>query len=120
MLGGGCLLAVALLPGALTPGIVVLAMLWALNGAGQALIAVSSVGILATHTQADERGRAYAAHFALTHLFWLVTYPAVGYLARYAGIPATFTMAGVMVAVLVGLSALVGRGPHRPVSVPTS
>ena len=27
-------------------------------------------------------GAAYAAHFALTHLFWLGTYPAVGFLGR--------------------------------------
>ena len=65
MLDGGCLFAVALLPGWLKPGIVVLLVLWALNGAGQALIAVPSVGLLAAHADASERGRAYAAHFAL-------------------------------------------------------
>lgn len=113
MLGGGCLLAVALLPGWLQPGILVLLVLWALNGAGQALIAVPSVGLLAAHTDSAERGRAYAAHFALTHLFWLVTYPSVGYLARYAGPARTFTLAGVVVLLLTGLSSLVGRGPHR-------
>jgi NRE family putative nickel resistance protein-like MFS transporter len=43
----------------------VLLVLWALNGAGQALIAVPSVGLLAAHADASERGRAYAAHFAL-------------------------------------------------------
>jgi NRE family putative nickel resistance protein-like MFS transporter len=110
MLGGGCLLSVALLPGALRPGVALLAALWAINGAGQALIAVSSVGVLAAHTDAAERGRAYAAHFALTHLFWLATYPAVGYLARYVGVPRTFTMAGVVVALLVVISLAVGRG----------
>lgn len=113
MLGGGLLLAIALLPGALRPGIVMLGALWAVNGAGQALIAVSSVGILAAHTDGAERGRAYAAHFALTHLFWLATYPAVGYLARYAGAPRTFTMAGVAVLVMVAVSFAVGRGAHR-------
>lgn len=113
MLGGGCLLAIALLPGWLQPGIVVLLVLWALNGAGQALIAVPSVGLLAAHVDATERGRAYAAHFALTHLFWLVTYPAVGYLARYAGAANTFTVAGVVVVLATGLSLVVGRAPHR-------
>jgi MFS transporter, NRE family, putaive nickel resistance protein len=113
MLGGGCLLALALLPGIFRPGIAFLAALWALNGAGQALIAVSSVGILAAHTEASERGRAYAAHFALTHLFWLVTYPAVGYMARYIGAPRTFTVAGIAVLVLLAVSFAVGRGTHR-------
>ena len=91
----------------------VLMLLWALNGAGQALIAVPSVGLLAAHTAADERGRAYAAHFALTHCFWLVTYPSVGYLARYVGAPRTFSLAGFAVVALTALAAVVGRGEHR-------
>jgi hypothetical protein len=57
-------------------------------------------------------GRAYAAHFALTHLFWLFTYPAAGYLARGIGTPATFTAAGVFCLMLV-LAAFTIRGPHR-------
>lgn len=118
MAGGGTLLAIALLPGWLQPGLVMLLVLWALNGAGQALIAVPSVGLLAMHTQPDERGRAYAAHFALTHLFWLVTYPIVGYLARYAGAAKTFSIAGLLVLVLIPLSLAVGRGTHQPHALP--
>lgn len=114
MLVGGVLLALALLPGIARPSFLLLIVLWALNGAGQALIAVPSVGLLAAHTEMAERGRAYAAHFALTHLFWLMTYPSVGYLARHAGAPATFTLAGAAVALLAALSTLVGRGSHRP------
>lgn len=113
MLYGGALLTVALLPGILRPGFVVLLVLWALNGAGQALIAVPSVGLLAAHTDSAERGRAYAAHFALTHLFWLVTYPTVGYFARDAGVPRTFTLAGVAAGLLT-LLAFGMRGQHRP------
>lgn len=41
----------------------------------------SSSTLLAEHTVAEERGRAYAAHFALTHACWLITYPAVGHAA---------------------------------------
>jgi len=106
------MLAFALLPGLLVPGFGVLLLLWALNGAGQALVAIPSVGLLADHTQPEERGRAYAAHFALTHLFWLFTYPAVGYLAREIGTPATFTAAGVFCIVLT-LGAAAIRGGHR-------
>jgi NRE family putative nickel resistance protein-like MFS transporter len=112
MLAGGALLTVALLPGMLVPGVFVLAFLWALNGAGQALIAIPSLGLLAEHTAPEERGRAYAAHFALTHLFWLGTYPLSGYLARGAGTPTTFTAAGVACALLT-LAAWTIRGPHR-------
>lgn len=109
LLGGGALLAAALLPGALRPSYPVLLGLWAVNGAGQALIAVASVGLLARHTAPEERGRAYAAHFALTHLFWLGTYPAVGYLGRAVGVPATFTMAGGVAAVATLAAMLAGR-----------
>src|SRR5690606_36546350 len=42
LVAGGVLLTAALLPGFLVPGIVVLCLLWALNGAGQALIAFPS------------------------------------------------------------------------------
>jgi MFS transporter, NRE family, putaive nickel resistance protein len=120
MIGGGCLLTVSLLPGWLQPGLVALLVLWALNGAGQALVAVPSVGLLAAHTDSSERGRAYAAHFALTHLFWLVTYPAVGYLARYLGPARTFSIAGVAVLALTALSLLVGRGAHRQTERPVA
>lgn len=106
---GGLLLAAALLPGVLRPPYAVLLALWALNGAGQALIAVASVGLLARHTASEERGRAYAAHFALTHLFWLGTYPAVGFLSRALGVPATFTVAGVLAALATAGASLVGR-----------
>lgn len=113
LIGGGVLLTAALLPGVFRPPYVVLLALWALNGAGQALIAVPSVGLLARHTSPDERGRAYAAHFALTHLFWLGTYPAVGYMARAVGVPRTFTAAGVVTALATVAALLVGR-THRP------
>jgi NRE family putative nickel resistance protein-like MFS transporter len=44
-------------------------MLWALNGSGQVLVGIRLLGLLADPTQREERDRAYAAQFALTHLF---------------------------------------------------
>ncbi|HET8654629.1 MAG TPA: MFS transporter [Longimicrobiaceae bacterium] len=113
LVAGGGVLALALLPGVLRPGFAILLALWALNGAGQAMIAVPSVGLLAEHTEPGEWGRAYAAHFAWTHLFWLATYPAAGFLARAAGTPLTFTVAGGLCVVLTGLASLMGTA-HRP------
>jgi sulfite exporter TauE/SafE len=37
-------------------------------------------------------------HFALMHLFRLASYPAVGYMARYIGVPRTSSFAGIAVA----------------------
>lgn len=110
LLAGGLVLGLLLLPGALAPPFAVFALLWVLNGAGQALIAIPSSTLLAEHTQEEERGRAYAAHFALTHACWLVTYPAVGHAASRWGAPLTFTAAG-FVCLAVTLAALaIGRG----------
>jgi MFS transporter, NRE family, putaive nickel resistance protein len=96
LLVGGFSLGLLLLPGLLVPPFGLLVALWALNGAGQALIAIASATLLAEHTQGAERGRVYAAHFALTHACWLVTYPGVGHAAAAWGAPLTFTLAGVV------------------------
>ena len=96
LLVGGIVLGLILLPGFLMPGLAIFAILWFINGAGQVLIAISSTTLLAEHTAEDERGRAYAAHFAWTHAFWLITYPAIGYGVAKLGVPWTFTVAGVV------------------------
>jgi NRE family putative nickel resistance protein-like MFS transporter len=110
LLSGGLVLSALLLPGALHPPIIVFALLWFLNGAGQALIAIPSSMLLAEHTAEDERGRAYAAHFALTHAFWLITYPAVGYGTSKLGAPITFTVAGV-ICLVTTLAVFIARRP---------
>jgi NRE family putative nickel resistance protein-like MFS transporter len=110
LLFGGLTLGLVLLPGVLSPPLFVFSMLWILNGAGQALIAISSSTLLAEHTVAEERGRAYAAHFALTHACWLITYPAVGHAAAKWGAPVTFTAAGVVCLLITAVAMLSGQG----------
>lgn len=110
LFGGGILLGLLLLPGILVPPFFIFAVLWFLNGAGQALIAIPSTTLLAEHTDETERGRAYAAHFALTHAFWLITYPAIGYAAVYFGTPATFSIAGIICLIAVFSALLLGSG----------
>lgn len=115
---GGVLLGVILLPGLLVPPLFVFAVLWFLNGAGQALIAIPSSTLLAEHTDKAERGKAYAAHFALTHACWLVTYPAIGHAAAKFGTPVTLSIAGAVCLVVTGFGYLLGRGEaseHRHV-----
>lgn len=110
LLIGGTVLGLLLLPGVLKPPLVLFAGLWLLNGAGQALIAIPSSTLLAEHTDEAERGRAYAAHFALTHACWLITYPAIGYAAASYGTPATFTVAGVVCLLITAAAFVFGRG----------
>lgn len=104
LLVGGIILGLILLPGFLMPGFAIFAFLWFLNGAGQVMIAISSTTLLAEHTVEAERGRAYAAHFAWTHAFWLITYPAIGYGVAKLGVPWTFTLAGVVCLVITAFS----------------
>lgn len=106
---GGIILGLVLLPGIFVPPILVFALLWLLNGAGQSLIAIPSSTLLAEHSDESERGKVYAAHFALTHACWLITYPAIGYAAADFGTPLTFTVAGVVCLVITAIAFLIGR-----------
>lgn len=105
LLLGGIILGLLLLPGIFQPPLWIFAALWFMNGAGQAFIEISSATLLAEHTQEAQRGRAYAAYFALTHAFWLVTYPAIGHGVSRLGAPLTFTLAGV-VCLLISLAGI--------------
>ncbi len=106
---GGIILGLVLLPGIIVPPILVFALLWLLNGAGQSLIAIPSSTLLAEHSDESERGKVYAAHFALTHACWLITYPAIGYAATDFGTPLTFTVAGAVCLAITALAFLIGR-----------
>ena len=106
---GGITMSAALLPGMLFPPITLFAALWFLNGMGQALAAIPSGTLLAEHTQDDERGRAHAAHFALTHACWLITYPVAGFAtARFGPAPA-ITAAGVICGGITLIAARINK-----------
>jgi MFS transporter, NRE family, putaive nickel resistance protein len=110
LIAGGLVLGLVLLPDILKPPLLIFSFLWMLNGAGQALIAIPSSTLLAEHTIEGERGRAYAAHFALTHLFWLFSYPAIGHAAAKWGSPLTFTGAAVVCLFVTVIAILLGYG----------
>lgn len=112
MLGGGVILGLLLLPGVFQPPLLVFASLWFLNGVGQALISVPASTLLAEHTIEANRGRAYAAYFALTHAFWLLAYPAVGHGITRFGAPLTFSVAG-GVCLFIAVAAFLVKAPSR-------
>lgn len=113
LFAGGILLSVSLLPGMFKPTLYVFGLLWFANGIGQALIAIPSATLLAEHTKEDERGRAYAAHFAWTHAFWLISYPTIGYATGLLGAPLSFTLAGIFCAIVVAAALGVNRNAVR-------
>ena len=106
-------LGLMLLPGFLKPGLAIFAVLWFLNGAGQVLIAISSTTLLAEHTGETERGRGYAAHFAWTHAFWLITYPAIGHGVARLGAPWTFTLAGIVCLIITVISVFTPKTTYN-------
>lgn len=112
LLTGGVVLGLILLPGLQQPPFLLFAWIWILNGVGQALIALSSSTLLAEHTKESDRGKAYAAHFALTHMFWLITYPAIGQGVSSLGVPLTFTIAGAICSV-IAMFAIISRKPNH-------
>ena len=114
LITGGIVLSVVLLPDFLRPPLFIFAILWMLNGVGQALIAIPSATLLAEHTVEEERGRAYAAHFALTHFFWLLSYPAIGHASANWGAPKTFSAAGFVCVGVTFLAFLIGYGRREP------
>ncbi|MBX3233622.1 MAG: MFS transporter [Labilithrix sp.] len=113
LLAGGLCMSAALLPIALGPPLIAVAALWSILGAGQALVAIPGSTLLAEHTSQAERGRAYAAHFALTHACWLVTYPAMGHAAVRWGAPTALTAAGATCLVVTVLAAIVRPADPR-------
>lgn len=112
LLMGGMILALILLPGIQQPPFLLFTLLWLFNGVGQALIALSSSILLAEHTSEAERGRGYAAHFALTHAFWLFTYPAIGHGVSEIGVPMTLSIAGAL-CLLIAAAAFLSRKPNH-------
>lgn len=116
ILAGGLLLALVLMAAGVYAPYGLFVLLWAANGAGQAMIALPSSVLLAEHSSDHDRGRVYAAHFAVTHACWLITYPAIGYAAANWGTSTTFIVAGIACAIST-LAAWVAGGPQTEMQV---
>ncbi|MEM8786774.1 MAG: MFS transporter [Pseudomonadota bacterium] len=82
---GGALCAAGLAAAAVAPGVLV----WAVLGIGTALPATLSGRVLTRSCRAEDRPALFAAHFAVSHLAWLVAYPTAGWLGASLGLPAT-------------------------------
>ena len=81
--------------------------LWALLGATTTAVATPSGRLLRRSATSEDRPAVFAAHFALSHACWLVTYPLAGFLGSAAGVGATMivmgglSLAGLLVAIRV-------------------
>lgn len=60
---------------------------WAFIGAVQSLLGIRGSELLAANSDKQERSHIYAAHFALSHAGWGITYPLAGFLTTRFGFP---------------------------------
>lgn len=96
----GAFIAVAGLSGAVViSGVPDGLLIWAVLGAGTALILTPSGRLLARSSHAEDRPALYAAHFAMSHACWLLAYPLAGWLGLYRGLSETFLLMAVLAAV---------------------
>ncbi|MFI1919945.1 MFS transporter [Nocardia sp. NPDC020380] len=96
------------------PGGALLAVSWAVLGAGTSLINTPSARLLRAQTEPAARPAVFTAQFSLSHACFLVTYPMAGRLGVLAGLPITAVA-------LAALATLAGAMAARlwPASVPS-
>ena len=58
----------------------VLLVLWLLAGLGQSLAEMPSETLIAENIEAADQGKVYGSHFAVSHVWWAITYPVAGFL----------------------------------------
>jgi MFS family permease len=94
--------AVALFPGLLMastmPGMPTLLAIWFALGMGAALIQTPAGRLLRRSSRKEDRPALFASQFALTHCWWLLTYPLAGYVGAYWGMPIAFIVMGTLAA----------------------
>lgn len=120
MLTGCVVLPIGLLVAAIipelspVPGGALLAVSWAVSGAGTSLINTPSARLLRAQTEPAARPAVFTAQFSLSHACFLVTYPMAGRLGVLAGLPMTAVA-------LAALATLAGAMAARlwPASVPS-
>jgi hypothetical protein len=83
---------------------------WALIGAGYSILGVRGSELLAEDSQGAERPHIFAAHFALSHAGWGLTYPLAGFLTTALGFGNTaWVFAAIMLGVTIPVWTAKGR-----------
>ncbi len=79
ILTGGILLSFSVMP-ANELGFVFVLPLWLLAGAAESLVNIPTETLIAENIPKHEQGRVYGAHFAWSHLWWVIAYPLAGWI----------------------------------------
>jgi MFS transporter, NRE family, putaive nickel resistance protein len=101
---GALILTLTLLP-AQFAGVYALMGLWLLAGAGESFVNVPTQTLLADLITPNLQGRVYGAHFAWSHLWWVMAYPLAGWLGQQGSANLT-TTPRFLVGGLLGLGVL--------------
>jgi MFS family permease len=99
MLGGALILVGGLVVMSTVTGYAALIVLWLVIGLGYSATQTPSGRLLRRSAQAQDRPALFAAHFALSHAAWLVTYPLSGWLGATIGLSST----AIILAFIAGL-----------------
>jgi H+ antiporter protein len=89
MLYGAALLSAGLIATAFIETYGLLLALWFLLGIGYSVVQTPSGRLLRRSAHPEDRPALFAAHFALSHACWLITYPLAGWLGVAIGLPGT-------------------------------
>jgi MFS transporter, NRE family, putaive nickel resistance protein len=100
VLFGAGLITIALLP-ANYANLPFLMVLWLMAGMGQNCVNLPTQTLIADRIPIDAQGRVYGAHFAWSHLWWVISYPLAGWLGSQ------FTEVEFFYGGLIGLALLV-------------
>lgn len=93
---------------AIAPLYAVVIAAWFFIGAGYSILGVRGSELLATNSSGAERPHVFAAHFALSHAGWGITYPLAGFLVAKTGFsPAAWVFTAILG--LVSVFGLFGR-----------
>lgn len=89
MLYGAALLGAGLIATAFIETYGLLLALWFILGIGYSVVQTPSGRLLRRSAHPEDRPALFAAHFALSHACWLITYPVAGWLGIAVGLPGT-------------------------------
>ncbi|MES2904878.1 MAG: MFS transporter [Pseudomonadota bacterium] len=123
MLVGAAFLPLGLVGTALLSGYGALVSLWLVTGLTYAVAQTPSGRLLRRSSNADNRPALFAAHFAISHSCWLLTYPLAGWVGASFGLPvaaivlAIIAAVGVVAAFLIWPSADAGVLLHSHVGL---
>ncbi|CUX67189.1 MFS transporter (plasmid) [Agrobacterium tumefaciens] len=102
MLSGAAILIAGLVLTAFVSNYTVLLAIWLVMGLGYSIVQTPSGRLLRRSAHAEDRPALFAAHFALSHAAWLLTYPLAGWLGATIGLPLT----AILLAIIAGLGLI--------------